>query len=606
MKLNHLALIILVVGIFSVNRKFPVFITICYGQESQPEKLAHYRNPLKPASKRYAEDKYKKNREHVTYPPATPSIHFYDPNTNELINRLAPGQKFRYIISSMDSEVDNRSLDYFAGYRFPDGSTFHFTNPENPVSSNGIGSFDDPGIYYFSLRVQDSNNVSSAVSHGHLVVTSGIGLENPVIIKKMGIIDESYAKQIGLKCSPDGGFITFHDGKIYLITADAYASDKVVRTEPAKNTNCLRSLVLEIPSQNITDESDYNFSPSLFNGVIGQLARTYQQGDPGFPSVLIDDNEVTFGQGVNDWWPNFQAGWSGGFSIDGRLYITLTNWSFIDTLAQNPSIPGDNIMITDLYYFDNGIWYAAFDDSPDHFSGQKPLMPWIFYSWTSTNYAGITFPHFLFKDGSYNVDLNNDGEPDGYIYFIGGNHASHARVYLGRVPYGQQYVIDRGAYEYWNGTDWKPLNYQDNNGVWRSSEMVDACSVTVPHKDFPICNVTVSYNSYIDKYIMLIAEAVTFGNFNWGGNINMYVSDSITGPFHYVNTVIPNPWEVMNKGTLISHTQIETMSVLEWKEDGSVYLILQIFDSDPCDEQDFIFNDCGYGMYLVKGQWIHP
>jgi len=598
-------LILLMLTVFPVNnRELAQFVSSCFGKEKNLYRDKEFQDSLKQTEKK--KKKPKKNCEQTTNPPATPQVCFYDPLTNEPVHQIAPGQKFKYVISLSDTNANHQMMDYFAGYKFPDGSTFNYSNPDNPVSSDGICSLNNPGIYSFSVRAQDINGISSGIGHNQFVVTSGIGIENPVIIKKLGIIDENYAQQIGLKCSPDGGYPTFHDGKIYLTTGDAYASDGVIRKEPAKNTNCLRSLVLEIPSQDITDESDYNFSPSLFNGVIGQLARTYQQGDPGFPSVMVDDRKVTFGQGFNEWWPNFQTGWSGGFSIDGRLYITLTNVSFIDTIAQNPSTPGNNIMITDLYYLENGIWHAAFDNSTDHFSGQKPLMPWLFYSWTSPDFTGITLPHFLFKDGSYNIDLDNDGKQDGYMYFFGGNNSSHVRVFLGRVPCSQQSVIDRGAYEYWNGTDWKPINHQDNNGVWRSSGMPNAHSVIIPHEDFPICNVTVSYNDYIDKYVLLVAEASTYSYPNWGGDINMYVSDNITGPFQYVNTVIPNPWEVMNNGTLISHKQIETMSVLEWKEDGSVYLILQIFESDPCDDQDFIFQDCGYGMYLVKGQWINP
>jgi len=73
---------------------------------------------------------------------------------------------------------------------------------------------------------------------------------------------------------------------------------------------------------------------------------------------------------------------------------------------------------------------------------------------------------------------------DGFVYMWGTKSGRHSQVCLAKVPEGS--VLNKGAYQYWNGSGW---SYDE--------------SAAAPVTNGEVSEMTVRYNSYYKRYIMM-------------------------------------------------------------------------------------------------------
>ncbi|MFC5464654.1 DUF4185 domain-containing protein [Lederbergia graminis] len=113
-------------------------------------------------------------------------------------------------------------------------------------------------------------------------------------------------------------------------------------------------------------------------------------------------------------------------------------------------------------------------------------------NWT-INHAGIAYSDdegqtWTYSDVKWETDSNfgfaSFIKEDGYVYMIGSRTDRKYAAHIARVP--EEDMLVKESYEYWNGSDW-----------------VNDESASVSIIDAPMSEMSIMYNSYYDKYILM-------------------------------------------------------------------------------------------------------
>ncbi|MFC5464653.1 DUF4185 domain-containing protein [Lederbergia graminis] len=215
--------------------------------------------------------------------------------------------------------------------------------------------------------------------------------------------------------------------------------------------------------------------------------------DPEDKKVMI-----AFGDSYDDGWGGFGGGGGGWRS---NLLALSHDTDLSDGLAFSSMITEEGrddyakeILFSEKNTSGNGdftvIPNAGVTVGDRHYIHYFQLRTWD--GWT-INHAGIAYSDDEGQNWTYS-DVQWDGDSnfgfasfikeDGYVYMVGArtgrNHAAH----LARVP--EEDMLVKESYEYWNGSEWV-------NDESASAVIVDA----------PISEMSIMYNSYYDKYILM-------------------------------------------------------------------------------------------------------
>ncbi|MBS1691418.1 MAG: DUF4185 domain-containing protein [Actinobacteria bacterium] len=134
------------------------------------------------------------------------------------------------------------------------------------------------------------------------------------------------------------------------------------------------------------------------------------------------------------------------------------------------------------------------------------------------------------KDANGNPvrDANGQFVTDGHVYAYGTPSGRGGTVYLSRVP--EQQILDQTKYQYWNGSAWV------NNNPAAAKPILPGTTTSsffglIKNTTYPsVGEMSVQYNSYEKKYIMLYADA--------NNNVVMRKADKPEGPWSAPTTLV--------------------------------------------------------------------
>jgi hypothetical protein len=111
---------------------------------------------------------------------------------------------------------------------------------------------------------------------------------------------------------------------------------------------------------------------------------------------------------------------------------------------------------------------------------------------------------------------------DGYVYSFGTPSGRIGSAYVSRVP--ENAVLDLTQYEYWSDPSWKSMSHK--SGSWVRDKPSAATSVI----SAPVSEMSVQYNDYMKKYIVLYT--------NFLNSVVMRTADNPQGPWTSEQTLV--------------------------------------------------------------------
>jgi Domain of unknown function (DUF4185) len=132
----------------------------------------------------------------------------------------------------------------------------------------------------------------------------------------------------------------------------------------------------------------------------------------------------------------------------------------------------------------------------------------------------FTVPSVWFNWGNQNFQQGAFVRRDGYVYSYGTPSGRSGSAYVSRVP--ENAVLDLSQYEYWGKPWWNPFAA----GSWVAASPWAATPV-IPA---PVSEMSVQYNDYLNKYIVLYTDG--------SNNVVMRTADNPQGPWSAPQTLV--------------------------------------------------------------------
>ena len=132
----------------------------------------------------------------------------------------------------------------------------------------------------------------------------------------------------------------------------------------------------------------------------------------------------------------------------------------------------------------------------------------------------FSVPSVWFNWGNQNFQQGAFVRRDGYLYSYGTPSGRSGSAYVSRVP--ENAVLDLSQYEYWSQPWWNFFGAGSwvANSPWAATPVISA----------PVSEMSVQYNDYLNKYVVLYTDA--------SNNVVMRTSDNPQGPWSATQTLV--------------------------------------------------------------------
>ncbi|MGA8545169.1 MAG: DUF4185 domain-containing protein, partial [Mycobacterium sp.] len=132
----------------------------------------------------------------------------------------------------------------------------------------------------------------------------------------------------------------------------------------------------------------------------------------------------------------------------------------------------------------------------------------------------FSVPSVWFNWGNQNFQQGAFVRRDGYVYSFGTPSGRSGSAYVSRVP--ENAVLDLNQYEYWGRPWWNPFAAPSwiANSPWSATPVISA----------PVSEMSVQYNDYLNKYIVLYCDGLN--------NVVMRTADNPQGPWSAAQTLV--------------------------------------------------------------------
>lgn len=132
----------------------------------------------------------------------------------------------------------------------------------------------------------------------------------------------------------------------------------------------------------------------------------------------------------------------------------------------------------------------------------------------------FSVPSVWFNWGNQNFQQGAFVRRDGYVYSFGTPSGRSGAAYVSRVP--ENAVLDLSQYEYWGKPWWNPFAAGSwiANSPWAATPVIPA----------PVSEMSVQYNDYLNKYIVLYCDGLN--------NVVMRTADNPQGPWSAPQTLV--------------------------------------------------------------------
>ncbi|OBK33265.1 hypothetical protein A5658_13605 [Mycobacterium sp. 1245111.1] len=143
-------------------------------------------------------------------------------------------------------------------------------------------------------------------------------------------------------------------------------------------------------------------------------------------------------------------------------------------------------------------------------AGRETVRPSFFFS----------VPSVWFNWGNQNFQQGAFVRRDGYLYSFGTPSGRSGSAYVSRVP--ENAVLDLSQYQYWSQPWWNFFGTGSwvTNSPWAATPVISA----------PVSEMSVQYNDYLNKYIVLYTDG--------SNSVVMRTSDNPQGPWSTAQTLV--------------------------------------------------------------------